>query len=48
MPRLCGRCRSVTVMRRGLFRRSRAGGKSPRSAVIADMVYGSRVDYGLL
>src|SRR6202162_2519621 len=47
MPRLCGRCRSVTVMRRGLFRRSRAGGNSTPAAVIADMVYGSRVDYGL-
>src|SRR5208282_316549 len=42
---LCGCCRSMTLVGRGLFCSGRAGGCSTGSAVIANVVSRSSVDY---
>src|ERR1700674_3213731 len=48
MPRLCGRCRSMTLVCRGRFCCGRAGISSTSATVIADMVHCGVVDYGLV
>src|ERR1700691_353917 len=47
MACLCGRCRSMTLIQRGLFRSGRSSGCSTGSAVVANVVSRPLVAYGL-